>query len=513
MARRAEEEPVSRPSYGTGGAWARELLDQLRPAGRDLNRLVAWLARSTGSAVRLQDARGHLLAEAGERPALDPAVVADVAAGRVSAAALEDGTRHVRLVGIRHPGPDPAASAVLAVVRPEPFDRQTTDILGRTAGVLELLLRERELAHAGDRLRRATADLRLAILQLLMVEDIVSARRVAAGLWPGLLENDSARVYVIEGTAAERDRLADECGAATSGGALVVRCPAMDEHVIVLGPATEVEERLRSLVAVRPGTYLGGSPRQRLALTATAYGQAVTALAVARFSPERTAVYAERTRPARLMDPAALHAWSAAVLRPLDTLPYHVRAELLATTRLGLEFTAVSTAKVLGVSRNTVRARMDRVAALMGADFSALAVRAAAHIALNTEAAHGPYDTEGNVSATPTGFADLLGGDALRSWAEGLLGRLDADGRDLRGTLRAWLGADANAGPAATARGVHAQTVREHVRAAEPVLERRLLAGGTDLYEVVLAHLVTGELPVPALGTANRDQADAAVHR
>ncbi|MYR90293.1 PucR family transcriptional regulator, partial [Streptomyces sp. SID685] len=295
MARRAEEEPVSRPSYGTGSAWARELLDQLRPAGRDLNRLIAWLARSTGSAVRLQDARGHLLAEAGERPALDPAVVADVAAGRVSAAALQDGTRHVRLVGIRHPGPDPAASAVLAVARPEPFDRHTTDILGHTAGVLELLLRERELAHAGYRLRRATADLRLAILQLLMVEDTVSARRVAAGLWPGLLERDTARVYVIEGTAAERDRLADECGTATSGGALVVRCPAMDEHVIVLGAATEVEERLRSLVAVRPGTYLGGSPRQRLALTATAYGQAVTALAVARFSPERAAVYAERT--------------------------------------------------------------------------------------------------------------------------------------------------------------------------------------------------------------------------
>ncbi|MER8114057.1 helix-turn-helix domain-containing protein [Streptomyces sp. NPDC094031] len=514
MARRAEEEPVSRPSYGTDSAWARELLDQLRPAGRDLNRLVAWLARSTGSAVRLQDARGALLAEAGERPALDPAVVADVAAGRVSAAALEDGTRHVRLVGIRHPGPHrAAASAVLAVARTEPFDRHTTDILGHTAGVLELLLRERELTQAGDRLRRAAADLRLAILQLLMVEDIVSARRVAAGLWPGLLEKDTARVYVVEGTAAERDRLADECGAATSGGALVVRCPAMDEHVIVLGPATEVEERLRSLVAVRPGTYLGGSPRQRLALTATAYGQAVTALAVARFSPERTAVYAERIRPARLMDPAALHAWSAAVLRPLDTLPYHVRAELLATTRLGLEFTAVSTAKVLGVSRNTVRARMDRVAALLGADFSALAVRAVAHIALNTEAAHGPYDSEGHAPAAPAGFADLLGGDALRSWAEGLLGRLDADGRDLRGTLRAWLAADANAGPAATARGVHAQTVREHVRAAEPVLERRLLAGGTDLYEIVLAHLVTGELPVPALGPANREQVDAAVHR
>ncbi|MGV4988349.1 helix-turn-helix domain-containing protein [Streptomyces sp. NRAIS4] len=502
--------------YGGDSAWAQELLDHLRPAGRDLGRLVAWLARTVSGSVCLQDAHGGLLA--GERLPLDSAVVADVAAGRISAAALQDGERHVRLVGIRRPGPGPAAGAVLAVARPAPFDRDTAEILGRTAGVLELLLRERELAQAGRRLRQATADLRLAILQLLMVEDIVSARRVAAGLWPGLLEQDAARVYVLEGVAAERDRLADACVDATDGRALVVRCPAVDEHLIVVGPFAEVGERLRSLVADRPGTYLGGSPQQRLALTATAYGQAVTALAVARFRRDRAAVYAARIRPAQLMDPAALRAWAAAVLRPLDTLPHHVRAELLATTRLGLEFTAVNAAKVLGVSRNTVRARMDRVAALLGADLSRLAVRALAHSALNTEAAHGPYDPGGAPDApVRTRLTELLGTSALRAWAEGLLGRLDEDGRDLRRTLRAWTGADAHAERAAQALGVHAQTVREHVRAAEPVLERRLAIGGTDLYEVVLAHLVTGELPVPDLGVpgpgvANPGQSDSAVH-
>ncbi|MFB7505456.1 PucR family transcriptional regulator, partial [Streptomyces broussonetiae] len=57
-----------------------------------------------------------------------------------------------------------------------------------------------------------------------------------------------------------------------------------------------------------------------------------------------------------------------------------------------------------------------------------------------------------------------------------------------------------------------AQTVREHVRAAEPVLERRLMAGGTDLYEAVLAHLVVGELPVPELDMANHGQSDSPVH-
>jgi hypothetical protein len=46
---------------------------------------------------------------------------------------------------------------------------------------------------------------------------------------------------------------------------------------------------------------------------------------------------------------------------------------------------------------------------------------------------------------------------------------------------------------------VHAQTVREHVRSAEPLLERQLLAAGSDLYEVVLAHLAVGDLDLPHL--------------
>lgn len=399
---------------------------------------------------------------------------------------------------------------MLTVARPEPFDRRAAEIVHRTAGVLGLLLREGELARSARRLGRASADLRLAILQLLMVEDVVSARRVAAGLWPGLLEPDTARVYVVEGSPAGRDALAEECADLTEGRALVVRCPAVDGHVIVVSPAPASGERLRTLVADRPDTYLGGSLHQRLARTVTAYGQAVSALAVARFSPGRSAVYAERTHPERLLDPAALRIWSARTLRPLDTLPHHTRAELLATTRLGLDFTAVSAAKVLGVSRNTVRARMDRLQTLLDTDLSDLTTRTAVRLALLTEAAHGPC-APGTAPHTGPRFTDLLDSAALRDWARDLLGRLDGDGRDLRATLSTWIAAGANAERAAKERGVHAQTVREHVRAAEPVLERQLLAGGSDLYEVVLAHLADGTLAAPGAG-ANGDQADAPVH-
>ncbi|MGW7549035.1 helix-turn-helix domain-containing protein [Streptomyces sp. NPDC054770] len=508
MAGRADGAPQPPASHGDG--WAARLLDHLRPGARDPRRVVAWLAGTVQATVCLQDADGILLA--GTRIPLDAGLVADVVAGRISAAAVQDGDRHLRLVAVRAPDPRAAAAGLLTVARAAPFDRRAAEIVTHTAGVVELLLRERELTAAGHRLRRAAADLRLAILQLLMVEDTVSARRVAAGLWPGLLDTDSACVYIVEGDPAERDGLAEDCLDVTRGQALVVRCPAMDGHVIILSPAPATAERLRSLVDGRPGTFVGGSVRQNLAQTATAYGQAVSALAVAHFRPDQAAVYAERTHPERLMDPTALHAWSTAVLRPLDTLPHHTRAELLATTRLGLEFTAVSAAKVLGVSRNTVRARMDRVETLLGADFSDLTVRATAHLALNTQAAL-TEDLAGT-APQPSGvrLGDLLASPALRAWARDLLDRLIRDGRDLRGTLRAWIAAGGNAERAAQDLGVHAQTVREHVRGAEPVLERQLLAAGTDLYEVVLAHLALGDLTAPVLLRANQGQPDSPVH-
>ncbi|MDF3302886.1 helix-turn-helix domain-containing protein [Streptomyces tropicalis] len=495
-----EDPPVTADAQGAPDTpWARELLGHLRPAARDVHAVVAWLAGAAHGSAGLLDGTGTLLA--GHPVPLDPDLLADIAAGRIASAALEDRGRHIRVVSA---GPPQAlGGSVLAVARPAPFDRAASEMVTHAAAVVELLLRADRTAETGRRLDRAAAALRLAVLQLLMVEDVVSARRVCAGLWPGLLDTDTACVYVVEARRGARDHLTAECLAATGGGALVVRCPAVDEHVIVVAPAETAGRHLRALVRGRPHTFLGGSARHGLARTATAYGQAVSALAVARFRPDGAAVYAERTHPERLMDPAALHAWSARLLRPLDVLPHHTRAELVATTRLGLEFTAVNTAKILGVSRNTVRARMDRTETLLGADLTRLTHRAAVHLALNTQAGQGfrPVE-EGALPAGADGLGTLLTDPAPRAWAHELLDRLRADARDLRGTLRSWIAAGGNAERAAQRLGVHAQTVREHVRCAEPVLERQLLASGSDLYEVVLALLALGELELPDLVTA-----------
>ncbi|MEH0541871.1 helix-turn-helix domain-containing protein [Streptomyces sp. B21-105] len=511
MAGRDDDNLRSGAPDDAGPAWAQALLDHLRPTGRDVPRVVEWLSATVDASVSLHDGDGTLVA--GPPIPVDETLAADIAGGRLASAAWEGEGRYARLVRVELPGP--ASVGVLAVSRTSPFDRRAFDIVTHTVGVLELLLRAQETAATGRRLARATADLRLAILQLLMVEDVVAARRVAAGLWPRLLDTETACVYVVESSPEERDRLAAACLAATHEEALVVRCPAMDGHVIVVVPDDVAGPALRALCGGYPEVYLGGSARQSLARTATAYGQAVSALAVARFRPGRTAVYAERTHPERLMDPDMLRTWTTRLLRPLDTLPHHTRAELLATTRLGLEFTAVSAAKVLGVSRNTVRARMERVENLLRADFSDLTVRAGVHLALHTQ--FGIADDRPGPPAAPVRLGELLTGPALRSWALELLARLDTDGRDLRRTLRAWIVAGGNAERAAHLLGVHAQTVRDHVRSSEPVLERQLLAAGSDLYEVVLAHVAAGDLDQPDLhGSGDRAESghpDSPVHR
>ncbi|MDT9695221.1 helix-turn-helix domain-containing protein [Streptomyces sp. P17] len=488
-----------------GAAWERELLDLLRPGGQSVRQVVSWLAAAVDGTACLHDDSGTVLAGTSLDSGPFEDLLGDIVAGRIASAAWEGPGRHLRLVRVAAP------AGVLTVSRTVPFDRRASEIVTHTVQALELLLRAHESTVAGHRLERATSDLRLAILQLLMVEDTVAARRVAAGLWPGLLDTDTASVYVVESRPEERDRLAEECLDATGEQALVVRCPAMDEHVIVVTPREAAASALRSLIGPRPRVFLGGSARHSLARTATAYGQAVSALAVAHFRPDKAAVYAERTHPERLMGPAALHGWTARLLGPLGRLPHHTHAELLATTRLGLEFTAVSAAKVLGVSRNTVRARMERVEALLGTDFSDLTARAVVHLALNTQ--ESLEHSQDSPAPAPADLGALLTGPAMRAWAHDLLARLDTDARDLRRTLRTWIAAGGNAERAATTLGVHAQTVRDHVRAAEPVLERQLLVGGGDLYEVVLAHLAAGDLDQPILHGVKRGEPDSLVHR
>ncbi|WP_229899396.1 helix-turn-helix domain-containing protein [Streptomyces hiroshimensis] len=482
------------------------LLDFARAGESDdetaVRRLVAWLADGLGGPVTLTGRNGEPLAGTDARTAVEERageLLGQVAGGRLHAAAVDDRHGHLRLVALGRHAPHP----VLAAALPRPFDEQAASLLAQAAGVLALLLR----AHEADDHRRsaehAMACLRLAVFQLLMGGDVALAQRTAAGLGPGLLDAETARVFVLELPGHRRDLLLRECEEATGGRVLAVRCAAYDSQLIVVAPTTHddgaqdtgqrgVAAALHRIVEARPGVFLGASDLHPLAQLADAYGEAARALAVARFRPGRVAEHLPQTRLTALLDPAAAGAWAARVLQPLDSLPHHGRGPLLATVGLGLEFTAVNAAGILGISRNTVRARMDRTAALLGADLADVRARAALHLALQM-----PLPAPGAVvqdGVPPAGLERLLATGAVRDWAQELLGRLAAADRDLRRTLRAWIAENTAVEGAAARLGVHPRTVRDHLRGAEELLGRRLVPGGGDLYEVVLACAALAEV-------------------
>ena len=120
MAGRKDGACPARMTVADGGpTWAQELLDHLRPTGRDIRRVVAWLADAVQGTASLQDGTGRLLA--GTPTPLDDTLLADLVSGRIASAAWDDTGRHLRLVGVEQPQPAPVG--VLAVSRPAPCSR------------------------------------------------------------------------------------------------------------------------------------------------------------------------------------------------------------------------------------------------------------------------------------------------------------------------------------------------------------------------------------------------------
>src|SRR3954463_16795923 len=109
----------SRAADAGAPTWAQELLDHLRPTGRDVRRIVAWLAEAVQGTASLQDHTGTLVA--GTRIPLAESLIPAILAGRIGAAAPAAGDGHLRLVRIEQP--NQASAGVLAVARPESFDR------------------------------------------------------------------------------------------------------------------------------------------------------------------------------------------------------------------------------------------------------------------------------------------------------------------------------------------------------------------------------------------------------
>ncbi|WP_159402108.1 helix-turn-helix domain-containing protein [Streptomyces katrae] len=519
------------------------------------HRVAAWLGRAVGGSARIEvPARIEDSARAGGWAGAgggDGALLRDVAAGSPRSAVVAEPGRHLRVLALGVERPHP----VLVVTRPSPYDEAAAALVAHAATVLELLLSAGEADERRRRLAEAGAGVRLSVLQLLMGGEVVLAQRTMAGLRPGLLDAERVVVCVLEASEGERGEVARACEGLLAGRALVVRCPADDGHVIVVAPVTPggaagtgAQDALREFVTGRDGVFLGVGDRHPISRVAAGYDDAIRSLAAARLMPGRVAGHQPGARLPEVLDAGAAAGWAAGFLRPLAAVPAQDRGQLTATVRLGLEFTAVNAARLLGISRNTVRARMDRVAGLLGLDLGDVRARAALDLALRLDdgdpgtarsgraggtgqarkggdgghAAHAAQAADGSgtgharPAATRPGpgpgpgpgggeLGRMLAAPPVLVWARDLLAPLRGDERDLRRTLRDWVGENCAVEPAARRRGVHPQTVREHLRGAEGLLRRQLVAGGSGLYEVVLALTVTGELDeAPSRGSSGR---------
>ncbi|WP_413104175.1 helix-turn-helix domain-containing protein [Streptomyces sp. Inha503] len=507
-----------------------EMLDQIRRPGRQrhhrLQTLLDRLAKAVEGSVRLVDPhKAVLTAElSAGGPLVEPpaAMVARIVGGEVGAASINHGKHSVRLYSIGYHPPH----MVLIVVRDQDFNESTEKIIARSTVLLSLLIRAEEMDSDQYRLQQTMSSMRAAVLHLALNGLTQLAQEIGQSLYPGLFSADQVRVHLITCGERELNAMASKLENALRQQALVVRSPFRSDQLFVITPewppspspspgedrGTSVVQRLHDLVADVPGLRMGASHPKPLASLEEAHQEAHRALTMAGNSQEKL-VTAAREEPGLsfFLDPGAGQAWAEAFLRPLDTLAPAVREGILRTIDLSLRFSRLDVAKAIGSHRNTVAARIAKVSELLALDLTRLPDRAVLSLALELRAlpphrphttdtpltTHVTYETHATRTAHTThkanavsgerSLGDLLADDGAQEWARIYLGRLDADRRELRRTLAAWVACGGNVEQTAQKVGVHLKTVRNHLRAAESLLNCRLLGTPGHTHDLVLA--------------------------
>lgn len=471
-----------------------------RDAAPDLAGLLDWLHRRTGAAVGLLSGTGETEMATPGLPADLPEAVrpmlARLAEGRMTSAVTQSGSAQIRLeaLGTRPPRP------VLVAVSERALTREEASVISHAGHLLPVLRRAREADEGFRAFERTAHQLRLAVFVALMTGEPALARRMTSGAVPRVLDSGRVRLHLLHCPPHERDGIArahqDPSG--YHGNGLLLRCPVYDEHLICLIrderplPGTGepgLAERLRRLVRDTPGYALGVSLPHPLRATAEAYDQARHALAVARNSPGRVVAYEGQASLAGVLPRQVGARWARGFLRPLRA----TSTRTVEVTHLALQFHRGGVAQMLGISRNTVTAHVRRAEEALGLDLRDVRPRAALALALNI-----PDDEPGGPGEPGLTLADVLHtDDAPAEWAHTFLEPLrhDGSGRDLRGTLRAWIETNADAQETARRLGRSRATVREHLRVAETLLNRDLMASGSGIHDVVHALHLTGDIP------------------
>ncbi|MFB7263505.1 helix-turn-helix domain-containing protein [Streptomyces nojiriensis] len=457
--------------------------------------LLEWLASHLGGWVGVVDA------EAEHGPAPEAAVrgAAELGARGVRSAVLHGADRATLLFALD-------GRRVLAAVLEQPHHPGAPALLADAAVPLDLVLRAEEAGRREERVRRAEAQVREAVLHLLMNGRLSTAHQISATLGPEL--PDPMRMYVVECPPGRRGEVMRICRELTGGRAWIVRCPVYVRHLIVLAPPDPAavpatgDPLAEALVAAAPECAVGVSGEAGLSEAPAAYTQAFHALAVARASGDGHARFGPGPELALAAYEAGVR-WAEALLAPLHAhAPRRPRdpgaRDLRPTAHAWLNFTSRAT-RLLKIHRNTLTARLRLIEALLGLDLARLADQAALSLALRltseTGAGAGPgagagAGTGDDASGAAPGLDDVLRDPRLTDWARTHLSALTGPDAPpgARDTVRAWLAHDAQLLPAAAALGVSVPGVRKRLTRIEALLERSLLQSPSARHDLWLAH-------------------------
>ncbi|MEU8508316.1 helix-turn-helix domain-containing protein [Streptomyces brevispora] len=394
-------------------------------------------------------------------------------------------------------GPPDTVAPVLAVVGRRPLPDGLSTLLADATLPLTTCWAAETVERKRRRVDLSESRGREAVLHLLMTGQLSIAHQVAGALKPSL--PDPVRVCVVECRSGRRDEVARICTELSGGRSWIVRCPVYARHLILVVPAgpEPADGRLGpEMAAVVDDCVVGISEDVPLSDTATAYGQAFHALAVARGLPGRHARFGSAPEAA-LVAGAEGARWADALLAPLLThLPRRGQdpgsQELAATLASWLAFSSHAT-EHLKIHRNTLAARLRLIGELLDLDLHRVADQAALDLALRIRATptlpRPPKDEPGPTAASLDAVLRL---PAVRSWAVQqlrTLGEPDPPGRaaDPRTTLRTWLECETRLGPTAQSLAISVPGVRKRLTRLETVLQRSLLRTPSARYDLWLA--------------------------
>ncbi|RZT86449.1 purine catabolism regulator [Pseudonocardia sediminis] len=273
----------------------------------------------------------------------------------------------------------PGSGAVLVVGRDRAFSPVDRQVIGSAVSVLTLL--HSRTSAVG----RAERRLRTALLRLMVDGPAQEAREIAGELW-GPLPGAGARVVVLRRRSGSTRELLDvlESVAARSGPLFF---GALDD-VVVAVVAADAGEPVTALAGPRPDVRAGVSdPVDDIGV---GLRQARQALDAGAHRGNRLVRFGELAGEGlrSLVPDADAAAFAESLLRPLVTHDAHGRGDLVRSLREWLAHHGQwdPAATRLGVHRHTLRARMDRVASLLGRDLDSPGVRSELWFALQVDA-------------------------------------------------------------------------------------------------------------------------------